>query len=152
MSKNKISGELRGELTYSLDELDSVVEVVYPLFKKTSVTTLTGSLGAGKTTLVQALLAKAGVAGPIQSPTYAYLNTYDAQLVPKIFHFDLYRLSSLDEFFMAGFDEYLYQSDTKTLIEWPEIVMPILQRDVCHITIDYQGLDKRKITYRTITK
>jgi tRNA threonylcarbamoyladenosine biosynthesis protein TsaE len=137
----------QGEIVYSLEELSGIVDTLYPVLQQASVVTLTGSLGAGKTTLVQALLKKMCVQGPIQSPTYAYVNTHEILDGFKIFHFDLYRLQALDEFVMAGFDEYLYQPDSKVIIEWPEIVMPLLERDVCHITIDYEGLDKRKITY-----
>jgi len=144
--------EACGSVIYSIDDLERAVDTVYPLFEKYSVITLTGSLGAGKTTLVQALLARAGVAGPIQSPTFTYVNTYDGKrndgLELKIYHFDLYRLHALEEFFALGFNEYIYQTKSKALIEWPGIVEPLLKNNVCHITLDYEGLDMRQLMYR----
>jgi tRNA threonylcarbamoyladenosine biosynthesis protein TsaE len=132
-------------LIYSLDQLDQAVDFLWPLFGKSKVMTFTGALGAGKTTLVQALLRRAGVVGPIQSPTFTYMVVYKVDPEMTIYHFDLYRLSSLQDFLQAGFDEYLYQNDSKALIEWPEIVMPILMYDVCHVAIDYEGFDQRKL-------
>ena len=135
-------------LIYSVDQLNRASDVLWPLFEKNQVMTLTGSIGAGKTILAQALLRKAGVTGPIQSPTFTYLSVYHASLKLTIYHFDLYRLSSIHDFVQAGFDEYLYQEDAKVLIEWPEIVMPLLTHDVCHVAIEYEGFDKRKLSYR----
>lgn len=140
----------QGSLVYGLDDLQRAVDFVYPLFAKSAVITLTGSLGAGKTTLVQALLTRAGVTGPIQSPTFTYVNTYDLVDGSQIHHFDVYRLHSLAEFLESGFDEYLYQKNGKALIEWPAIIDPLLQHDVCHIELDYEGLDLRKLTYRYV--
>lgn len=142
--------QIEGSLVYSLDNVDAAVDVLYPLFEKYSVITLTGSLGAGKTTLVQALLERAGVAGPIQSPTFTYVNIYDLTGDVKLYHFDLYRLHTLEEFFELGFNEYLYQSNSKALIEWPAIIEPLLKNDVCNVALDYDGLEMRKLTYRCV--
>lgn len=143
-----------GSLIYSADQLDQAVDLLWPLFEpgspeKSKVITLTGSLGAGKTTLAQALLRKAGVTGPIQSPTFTYVSVYKVKNL-TMYHFDLYRLSSLQDFVQAGFDEYLYGENSKVLIEWPEIVMPLLTHDVCHVVIDYEGIEKRKLMYRCV--
>ena len=140
----------QGSFVYSIDQLDKAIDVIWPLFEKSAVLTCTGSLGAGKTTLVQALLQRAGVQGPIQSPTFAYVSVYQTPSTMTIYHFDVYRLSNVHDFFQAGFDEYLYQKNSKALIEWPEIVMPLLTHDVCHITIDYEGFEKRKLSYRCV--
>jgi len=140
--------ELHGSLVYGIDEIQRAVDDIYPLFEKSAIITLTGSLGAGKTTLVQALLARAGVTGPIQSPTFTYVNTYDVPGGSHIHHFDLYRVHSLEEFLESGFDEYLYQKNSKALIEWPAIIEPLLKHDVCHLELDYEGLELRRLTYR----
>lgn len=134
--------------TYSVDQLSQASDLLWPLFEKNQVMTLTGSLGAGKTTLAQALLRKAGVTGPMQSPTFTYLSVYRTPSKLTVYHFDLYRLLRIQDFVQAGFDEYLYQDDAKVLIEWPEIVMPLLTHDVCYVTIEYEGFDKRTLSYR----
>lgn len=114
-----------------------------------SVWTLQGSLGAGKTSLVQEMLRQWGVQGPIQSPTYSYVSIYRLPNA-TIYHFDLYRLTSAQDFIQAGFDEYLYDPAGRLLIEWPEIVQQLLPRPVCQIQIDYVSADQRAITWQVL--
>lgn len=125
---------------------DSLVDCLYAELLQTSVFALSGPLGAGKTTLVQGLLARAGITDPVQSPTYTYVIPYTAPDGTIFYHFDLYRLVSLEDFLMAGFDEYLFQPRSKALIEWPEIIKPLLTHDTCFIDLDYAGCDRRRIT------
>lgn len=125
-------------LTYTLDQLDTAVAQVKMLMADCQVVTFTGDLGTGKTTLIRALLRDLGVLQTITSPTFTYVNRYVTAQGKAIYHFDLYRLNSLDEFRAQGFDEYLYQPDSWCLIEWPAIIMPLLTHAVCHITLDYR--------------
>ncbi len=113
------------------------------LGKNVQLYTFTGSLGAGKTTLVQAMLKELGVEGAIQSPTYTYVCMYTAADGRKIYHFDLYRLNSLEEFSQAGFEEYLNDSNGICFIEWPEIIKPLLD-DACQVNLEYKD-DKSRI-------
>jgi len=82
------------------------------------VITLHGDLGAGKTTLAQAIGAGAGVPADchITSPTFAIMHQYDGRL--PLYHMDLYRVGS-DDFHDLGLEEYLY-GDGLCVIEWPE--------------------------------
>ncbi len=109
------------------------------------IITLSGPLGAGKTTLVQNILTILGVTEPVQSPTYAYVTTYITAMGLKIFHFDLYRLRNVQDFMDAGFEEYLYQANSLCLIEWPDSIESLLTHDVCKITLQYEGTEKRHI-------
>lgn len=81
--------------------------------------TLTGDLGAGKTTFTQGLGQSLGVKDPneIISPTFTLANEYQGHV--SIFHLDLYRLPDQEQFYEAGLDEYLTRSAV-TLIEWPD--------------------------------
>ena len=90
------------------------------------VMTLSGDIGAGKTTLVRALLRTLGVQGPIKSPTYSLLETYDLPAnsapfsVPALcHHFDLYRVMDESELDFIGFRDY-FQPNAICCIEWPE--------------------------------
>ncbi|HET7586022.1 MAG TPA: tRNA (adenosine(37)-N6)-threonylcarbamoyltransferase complex ATPase subunit type 1 TsaE [Gemmatimonadaceae bacterium] len=79
---------------------------------------ISGPLGAGKTTLVQAICAGLGVRDPVTSPTFALVHEYRAR-GGTIYHLDLYRLSSPDELTNIGWDDIL-ASDAVVLVEWPE--------------------------------
>ena len=115
------------------------------LAKKAQIYTFTGSLGAGKTTLVQSMLRELGVQEAIQSPTYTYVCIYKASDGRVIYHFDLYRLNTLDQFSQAGFEEYLHDSNAICFIEWPEIIKPLLDKNVCQVTIEYNDEKSSKI-------
>lgn len=111
-----------------------------------SVFTFTGPLGAGKTTLVQSVLKACGVKEVIASPTFTYVNIYTNAQGQTFYHFDLYRITTVEEFLSLGFDEYLYQANSWAFIEWPEVIKSLLTHDVCHVDIDYyDGLAKRKL-------
>ena len=121
----------------TVNQMSDVAHKLVQRMKNTKVFTFTGPLGAGKTTLVQNMLRKCGVKGPIQSPTYTYITIYKNDDGTTFYHFDLYRLDTLDDFLQAGFDEYLYQPNSFCFIEWPEIIMFLLKKDVSHITLEY---------------
>ena len=125
------------ERTYTRDDLHAVAQQLATLLETHAVVTLTGPLGAGKTTLVRELLRVCGVEGVVTSPTYTYLNLHEDQRGRMFYHFDLYRIKTIDEFHAAGFDEYLYAPESRALIEWPEVIMPLLTHSVCHVQIDY---------------
>jgi len=142
--------EIPKEYIYGLDEIDRVVEGLLELMSSCSVFTFTGPLGAGKTTIIRELLGRLGVHDPVTSPTFTYVNVYSNKKGQKFYHFDLYRINSLDAFCQAGFDEYLFQPSSWAFIEWPEPIMPILTHDTCNIFIDYCD-DKRKIFIDHVT-
>src|SRR5690606_30394394 len=79
----------------------------------------TGSLGAGKTTFIKILVEALGSFDKVTSPTFALINEYSVD-GGKIYHMDLYRVSSEKELDEFGFDEYL-DSGQWCLIEWPQI-------------------------------
>lgn len=133
------------KIVYGIDEVSVIVQKLYELLTTCKVMTFTGPLGAGKTTITRLLLKKCGVNDLITSPTFTYVNVYENKQRQTFYHFDCYRIKNLDDFRAAGFDEYLYQPNSVSFIEWPEVVMPILTHDVCNVTIEYEG-DKRSIT------
>ena len=82
-----------------------------------SVVLLEGTLGAGKTTLARGFAVGLGVTEDVTSPTFALVHEYEGTL--PLFHMDLYRLSSVEEFEAIGGWEY-FQRDGVVLIEWPD--------------------------------
>ncbi len=145
MEKNQ-KNELNGQLVYSLEEVGKAVELLNNLTQKYSVIALSGSLGAGKTTLVQNFLKSHGAKEPILSPTFAYFNKYELGK-KTYYHFDLYRLANLEEFGALGFDELLHEPNSVSLVEWPEVIEPLLTKSTCKISLDYSGFDKRILNY-----
>jgi len=88
------------------------------------VVTLSGDLGAGKTTLVRGLLRARGVEGAIKSPTYALVEHYRASSL-YFYHLDFYRFADPSEWETAGLTE-CFRDDAVCLIEWPERVATLL--------------------------
>ena len=79
---------------------------------------LSGDLGAGKTTLVRALLRRSGIQGSVKSPTFALLEPYAVSRL-NFYHFDFYRFRKPAEFAEAGFRD-LFGAGCVCLTEWPE--------------------------------
>ncbi|MCA9248603.1 MAG: tRNA (adenosine(37)-N6)-threonylcarbamoyltransferase complex ATPase subunit type 1 TsaE [Planctomycetales bacterium] len=108
-----------------------------------SVVALDGTLGAGKTHLVQALGAALGVpSGTVVSPTFVLIQEYQGD--KPIYHFDAYRLRDLDEFLELGPEEY-YHRPGITLIEWAERIAPGLPAEYLAIRIEVTGDTQRNI-------
>lgn len=96
---------------------------------------LTGELGAGKTTLVQAICRGYGVTQPVTSPTYAIVQEY-AALRSAVFHIDLYRLERESDLDQIGWDEIM-RSSSLVMVEWPERAGARLPRNHVPIALDY---------------
>ncbi|MBI5329044.1 MAG: tRNA (adenosine(37)-N6)-threonylcarbamoyltransferase complex ATPase subunit type 1 TsaE [Betaproteobacteria bacterium] len=79
---------------------------------------LSGDLGAGKTTLTRGLLRELGYEGRVKSPTYTLVELYGLSSF-NLYHFDLYRFGSPDEWHEAGFREF-FNDASVCLVEWPE--------------------------------
>lgn len=135
------------EIVFTVQDLPHVVQQILNSCKDVQVVTLSGTLGAGKTTLAIELLRQLGVTGEMQSPTYTYVQIYKNDAGKNFYHFDLYRLQDKNSFLFAGFDEFLYQPNSLTIIEWPEIIEPLLDHDICFIELQYVDDVTRKISW-----
>lgn len=110
------------------------------------VITLSGDLGAGKTTLVRGVLAGLGYQGHVRSPTYTLVEPYPLDQL-TVAHFDLYRLADAEELEYLGYREFL-NPQTVCLVEWPEMASHYFVAADLHLTIDYhpQGRTLQWIT------
>ncbi len=115
-----------------------------------TVIALIGTLGAGKTRLVQAVAAAVGVPrANVTSPTFLLVNEYTSGRLP-IYHFDTYRLKDDDEFLNLGPDEY-FDSNGLTFVEWADHVEDLLPTDRVEISIDVLGETARRFQIRGTT-
>lgn len=107
---------------------------------------LFGDLGSGKTKLTQGIAA--GLSVPdiyvVTSPTFTYVNEYPGRL--PLFHIDLYRISSPDELFDLGWEEYL-STDGVVVIEWAERAGPHLPERRIEVAISILDVDERRFDF-----
>lgn len=101
---------------------------------------LVGDLGAGKTTFVRGVLRALGVTGPIKSPTYALVESYDTRR-GEVHHLDLYRIENMEDFEARGGFEY-FSTPSIRLVEWPQVLHGALRFDVA-IRFDFDGEGRR---------
>jgi tRNA threonylcarbamoyladenosine biosynthesis protein TsaE len=105
------------------------------------VVALSGTLGAGKTTLARGVLRGLGFEGDVASPTFPIVQPYDT--VPPLWHVDLYRIEHPDELEELGLDEA--RLDAVLLIEWPER-LPRLWGDALQLALDIRPDGARALT------
>lgn len=125
----------RGHLVMSEAELIEWGERLGADSRAPLVIALTGELGAGKTTLAQAICRGYGVTGPVTSPTYAIVHEYTSPHSP-VFHIDLYRLTRVEELEQIGWAD-IVSSHALVIVEWPERAGEFLPPDHLPIALDY---------------
>ncbi len=114
--------------------------------KSPCVIILKGDLGAGKTHFVKGFVQGKKIKSLVTSPTFTIMNIYQGKKL-KVYHFDMYRLSSSEEAEELGFYEYFDHDslDGITIVEWPENVPELAKNYDIEITIQKLGQDKRLI-------
>ena len=120
----------------SLADIDAAAQQFLELMGDETVYAFHGEMGVGKTTFISALARALGVdAEEANSPSFAIVNEYRSETTAElIYHFDLYRLETMEEVLDIGFEDYL-DCGALCLIEWPEKVEDILPNDTVDVTI-----------------
>ncbi len=137
-------------ITNSEQETKKIAKKIASKLDKNAVIVLSGELGAGKTKFTEGFLSYFGLENEISSPTFTIVNEYKNEKV-TIYHFDVYRLSDIDEFFAIGGEEYF--SKGICIIEWGEIIEEILPEDYIKISIvkEESDFEKRIIKIKGMT-
>lgn len=130
METLRISG--LAEIENTAREFLKIIETRYP---DSRCIIFNASMGVGKTTFIKALCKVLGAKDEVSSPTFSIVNDYLCDNGSHIFHFDLYRLKDLEEAMSAGAEDYIYGNDY-CLIEWPEILLPILPENTIEVDIE----------------
>jgi tRNA threonylcarbamoyladenosine biosynthesis protein TsaE len=133
------------------DSPEETIEVGRKLglqLKGGEVVAVCGALGSGKTHLIKGIAGGAGAADSRQvtSPTFVIVNEYSGRF--DIYHIDAYRLNSINEFEMIGFDDFCYLGSV-VLIEWADKIESALEAvDYLRIELFHAGQTQRKIHIR----
>ena len=137
---------------HNLEQTDALAKAFSKVVRPPMIILLNGDLGSGKTTFVKSLVKYLGSDNVVTSPTFTLLNTYSGKF--PIYHFDMYRLSSMEEALAVGFDEYFDKKrlDGICLVEWAENVEGLINS--VDFVIDIQKItDKqRKFIIREYSK
>lgn len=134
-------------IAFSLFQIQDVSKKLLEIGKDQTVWALHGPMGAGKTTLVKALVAGRGVRGTVASPTFSMVNEYRDQTQKPIYHFDFYRIKNEMEAYDIGTDEY-FDSGNWCLIEWPEKILSLLPMNYFEVQLEIIDEQTRLIRYR----
>ena len=108
-----------------------------------TVVAMYGDLGAGKTAFVRGMARGMGIGCRVSSPTFTIVNEYLGER--ELIHFDMYRLSSADELFDIGWEDYLARGAV-CAVEWSENVQDAFWGDEIVVRIEKTGENERRIT------
>ena len=112
------------------------------------VIALTGSLGAGKTTLVKGIAEGLGITQSITSPSFTIIKEYYDGILP-LYHMDLYRIDNHEELYMIGFEELIY-GEGLSIIEWSEKADELIPSNAAGISIQILPDGRRKFLFNGI--
>jgi tRNA threonylcarbamoyladenosine biosynthesis protein TsaE len=121
-------------ICHSLEELPGIAQQFLEATKGTTIYLFNAGMGVGKTTFIKELCLQLGVIDVVASPTFAIINEYKSTQKGILYHFDLYRLSSLHDAHNIGIEEYLYSGNI-CFIEWPEIIFSIIPSHAITVSI-----------------
>ncbi len=127
-------------------ELTDVADALLEALDGRTIVALRGEMGAGKTTLVAALMERLGSADSVTSPTFALVNVYRTDRGEPVYHFDFYRIERLEEAFDLGYEEY-FDSGALCLVEWPEKIEPLLPEGVMNVHIEIDSEQGRTFIF-----
>lgn len=130
--------------THSAEETVRLGTALSPVVVPGDMIVLSGDLGAGKTTFTQGLAVGLGITNPVTSPTFLLMKEYFGGRYP-LMHMDIYRLEKIQEVIDLGYDEFLDPSYV-VVVEWGDMVEPLLPRNHLDVEIRHVDDDVRRIT------
>ena len=135
-------------MVFSISHLDAAARAFVDDMAGRRLFAFYGPMGAGKTTFIRAVCEALGTTDVVTSPTFAIINEYNTRSGRPIYHFDFYRIRRLAEVYDIGYEDYFYGSDGICLMEWPELVEPLLPPETVRVTIAVLPDGTRSIDYK----
>ena len=145
MSKTKLDSEYTSHV-FTLDTIETIAEAIVEQLEH-KVMIIIGQMGAGKTTLFKSIAKKLGCIDEVSSPTFSIVNTYLSHSEHPIFHFDLYRVRSIEELFELGFEAY-FEKNGFIFIEWPEHLFDFRLPEHHILHLEVISDDERKVSLK----
>lgn len=105
-----------------------------------------GPMGAGKTTFIKEICKALGVDDVVSSPTFSIVNEYLGKANTPVYHFDFYRIKSIQEAYDIGYEEYFY-SGHLCLVEWPEKIAELLPEAYIKVQITPIDEERRHLSF-----
>ena len=146
--------------TFSKKEIPRIATEIIDSLKNgggATIVALSGDLGAGKTTLTQAIACELGVKENVISPTFIIMKSYDlppaqksligARAHSRLIHIDAYRLESHTELEKLGWDELIVDPKNLIFVEWPERVAEIIPATAHKISLAHKNDEEREIEF-----
>ncbi|MBC6426272.1 MAG: tRNA (adenosine(37)-N6)-threonylcarbamoyltransferase complex ATPase subunit type 1 TsaE [Ekhidna sp.] len=130
---------------YMEAELQEIARKLILNFENLNVWCFYAEIGSGKTTLIKEIGKELLVVDKVSSPTFSIINEYESKKKGIIYHFDCYRLKSIEEAIDIGVEDYLYSGEL-CLIEWPGLIVPLLPEDYLKININLVSDKARSLT------
>lgn len=133
-----------------IESISDIPEVAGFFVRETNTATIFafyGEMGVGKTTFIKEVYTVLGVIDEVTSPTFALINEYITQNNTQLYHFDLYRIHSIEEALQIGVEDYL-ESGCICMIEWPEIIEPLLPEHTCRVHLQELENGKRELSFQ----
>lgn len=128
------------------NRVEQLIEILEPLH---NVWAFEAPMGAGKTTIIREICQLKKVVDVVTSPTFSIINEYSTEMGQTLYHFDFYRLNSVNEALAIGVPDY-FDSSNLCLIEWPSVITPILPQNYLQINIIVNDDESRLIRWAIV--
>jgi tRNA threonylcarbamoyladenosine biosynthesis protein TsaE len=133
---------------HGLADLKEAAKKMLEVIGDNKIVLFYGDMGAGKTTFIKSICAELGVKETVSSPTFSIVNEYEGN-GNTIYHFDFYRIKSIQEAYDIGYEEYFY-SGNMCFVEWPDKIDELLPDHYLKVEIQTMEDDSRVFSITSI--
>ena len=133
---------------HGLADLKEAAKKMLEVIGDNKIVLFYGDMGAGKTTFIKSICVELGVKETVSSPTFSIVNEYEGS-GNTIYHFDFYRIKSIQEAYDIGYEEYFYSGNI-CFVEWPDKIDELLPDHYLKVEIHTMEDDSRVFSITSI--